>query len=356
MWKINAFNLSLLRHFLWFAVALFVFSSCTDDEEYTIGVWEQRSDLDGKARSGAVSFTIGNKGYVCAGYTTKDARLKDLWVYDIEGDYWTQLADMPEEAEGRNAAVGFSIGHKGYISTGTPDGKTHVLADTWEYDTTSNTWLQKDDYPGGGRVYAVGFGIGNYGYVGTGDDLDGNVYKDFYRLDPEAPAGSQWEIVNGFGGTKRKGATVFIIDDIAYLCTGASNNIAVYDFWKFNPAASPQWEKLRDTANTDSDEDYDDEYGAIGRVYAVSFVIDGRGFLVTGSTSSSANKTDYWIYDPETDLWDNEDLTPFYASERSARNYAVSFSTGTRGFVTTGGSGSYRLDDTWELLPYELED
>lgn len=353
MRKMNVLDLNLFRYFFMACFSLLTLSSCTEDEEYTIGSWKERSDFDGKVRSGAVSFTIGNKGYICTGYSTKNTRLKDLWSYDIEGNYWTQLADMPEEAQARNAAVGFSIGNKGYVSTGSYDGANGLLADTWEYNTMTNTWTQKDDYPGGERMYAVGFGIGQYGYVGTGDKGD-NLQKDFYRLDPEAPAGSQWEIVNGFGGNKRKGATTFIIDEVAYLCTGVNNGTYVYDFWKFDPTADPQWQKLRDTSDTDDDNDYDDDYDGIRRAYAVSFVIDGRGFLVTGNYGGL--KADYWIYDPVTDLWDNEDLTPFSGNYRSTRESAVSFSTGTRGFVTTGKSGSDCFDDTWELLPYEIED
>lgn len=352
MWKMNLFNFRLLNLLLvlglGFSLSLFV--SCTDDEGYTIGVWYERSNFDGAARSGAVSFTIEDKGYICTGFNSKNARLRDLWVYDIQGNYWTQLADMPEEAKARNVAVGFAVGSKGYVTTGTAEGTTDILSDTWEYNPSSNTWEQKDDYPGGGRIYAVGFGIGEYGYVGTGDD--GNNYqKDFYRFDPQASAGSQWEILHGFGGNKRRGATVFVIDDVAYLCTGIYNGVYQYDFWKFDPSASTPWQKLRDIANTNDDEDYDDDYDNIRRIHAVSFVIDGKGYLVTG-TGTNAMRTDYWVYDPATDLWTSEDFTPF---EGSTRDYAVSFSTGRRGFVVTGGNGSSRFDDVWELSPYENE-
>ena len=42
--------------------------SCTDDDEYTQGVWMRRSDLDGVARGQASSFTIDNNGYLCCGF------------------------------------------------------------------------------------------------------------------------------------------------------------------------------------------------------------------------------------------------------------------------------------------------
>ena len=54
----------------------------------------------------------------------------------------TQRADMPGTV--RNAATGFSVGSKGYVTTGyNPDQK--YLADTWEYDPETNTWRQMDE-------------------------------------------------------------------------------------------------------------------------------------------------------------------------------------------------------------------
>ena len=337
-----------IKCFLVSAFALLLVSCTDDSDSYTYGVWSERSDFDGKARTTASAFTIGNKGYICGGYTGRDV-LKDLWEYNIDGNYWTQCADMPAEASGRNSAVGFSVGSKGYITTGYDRVNTSYVADTWEYDPSTNTWSQKDDYAGGPRQDALAFTIGSYGYVGTG--WDDNYLKDFYRFDPDAAPGSQWEIVNGFGGNKRRGGTAFVIDNVAYICTGVNSAGYPYDMWKFNPSATEQWVKLRDIANT-SDDDYDDDYNGITRANAVSFVIDGRGYLTTGEVSNST-KSDYWVYEPTTDLWNNEDFTPFKGQNRYG---AVSFSTGTRGFVMTGHSGSYYLDDIWELLPYELEE
>lgn len=348
MWKIKVLKMNVIKCFFLLGVS-FLFISCTDDSDsYTYGVWADRSDFDGKARTTAAGFTIGNKGYVCGGYTGRDV-LKDLWEYDIVGNYWTQRADMPDEATARNSAVGFSVGTKGYITTGYDRTNTKYLADTWEYDPATNSWTQKDDFAGGARQDALSFTIGNYGYVGTG--YDDNYLKDIYRFNPNAAAGAQWEIINGFGGNKRRGGLAFVINDVAYICTGVNSAGHPYDLWKFDPSASESWVKLRDIYDT-SDDDYDDDYAGITRAYAVSFVIDGKAYLTTGHLSSSL-KSDYWVYDPSTDLWDNEDFTPFEGQNRYS---AVSFSTGTKGFVVTGYSGSYYLDDTWELLPYELEE
>lgn len=319
-----------------------VFVSCTEDNEYTYGVWKRKSDFDGLARSDASSFMIDGNGYICCGFDGSKNRLYDLWEYNIQNDYWTQRASLPENAK-RNSAVGFSINGKGYITTGY-DG-TNYLQDTWEYNPATDTWLQKDAYPKA-RYQALAFAIGSYGYVGTG--YDGNHQKDFYRFSPTASEENQWTIVNGYGGQKRSSGTAFVIDDKAYICCGINNGTCVDDFWCFDPATDT-WEKKRDIADTSSD-DYDDDYNIV-RYGAVSFVIDGKAYLATGEAGSLLST--YWIYNPETDLWNGEDLTLFEGTSRTA---AVGFSTGTRGFVVTGRSNSYRFDDTWELLPYEIEE
>lgn len=336
---------------------MFVAISCTDDDDYTQGVWMRRSDLDGVARGYASSFTIGNRGYLCSGLRgTNKAYLKDLWEYNIDGDYWTQCADMPEEAIGRHSAASFALNDKGYITTGAQKNETTNLADTWEYNPASNTWRQMDNFAGGERYGALGFSLGGYGYVGTG--YNDNHLKDFYRFDPTAPSGEQWKIVNGFGGYKRYYGTSFVIDDVAYICCGQNNSTLVDDLWQFD---GDQWKQLRDIANTNSDEDYDDDY-AIARIGAVSFVIDGMGYVASGSRNGVMS--DYWVYNPQLDLWSgdsDDDFTPMtdvhnVSSGASSRAYAVSFSTGTRGFVLTGASGGSYFDDVYELLPYEYEE
>ena len=117
--------------------------------------------------------------------------------------------------------------------------------------------------------------------------------------------------------------------------------------------------KNRQNYNDDYDDDYDDDYNSITRTYGCAFVIDGQAYITLGQTSGSSLRNNYWIYDPNTDLWrssdteDDFDYTPF---EGSARTKAICFSTGKRGIITTGGSSGYYYDDTWELHPYEWEE
>lgn len=340
--------------------------SCTDEDEYTQGQWMKKASYNGVYRAYASGFTIGNYGYLCGGfYGANKDYLNDLWEYDMSRNSWTQCADMP--VAGRKAAVGFAVNGKGYITTGSvKDGSSsYCVADTWEYDPATDAWTRKDDFKGGVRDGALAFSIGGYGYVGTGCNSDAtgseSAYKmDFYRFNPNEAEGSQWEAVSGYGGEKRYFGTAFVIDEVAYICCGRNNSTDLVDFWKFDGS---NWTQLRDIANTDSDNDYDDDY-AITRSEAVSFVIGGRGFVATGIRNSTSLSSDYWLYDPDKDLWygdSDDDFTPItdvhnYPSGASSRRAAVGFSTGERGFVLTGTSGTSYFDDVYELLPDEEEE
>ncbi len=346
-------------------VALCLAGSCTEDDEYTQGQWMKKASYNGIYRGYASSFTIGDKGYLCCGfYGANKNYLNDLWEYDMSANTWTQCADMP--TVGRKGGVGFAVNGKGYITTGSvkDGGSSYCVADTWEYDPAADAWTQKDNFKGGVRDGALAFTINGHGYVGTGrnNDATGNesAYKmDFYRFDPDAAEGSQWTAVSGYAGEKRYYATAFVINNVAYICCGKNNSIDLVDFWKFDGST---WTQLRDIANTDSDNDYDDDY-AITRSGAVSFVINGKGYVATGSRSGTLS-SNYWMYDPAADLWygdSDDDFTPLtnvhnYPSGASSREAAVSFSNGERGFVLTGQSSSSYFDDVYELLPDEQED
>ena len=169
-------------------VVLLSLAACTDDTEYTAGVWYRRSDFDGVARTDAAGFTIGNVGYLCTGYrgSTKD-RLKDCWAYDIEANSWTQCTSMPDAAPARNAATGFAVGTKGYIATGYDATKKDYLNDCWQYDPATNSWKEMASIPDGTdgtniygkRYYALSFGMAQHDLLHAGLDVDFEILTRF---------------------------------------------------------------------------------------------------------------------------------------------------------------------------------
>ncbi|MDR1340322.1 MAG: galactose oxidase [Prevotellaceae bacterium] len=318
-----------------------IFTCCSsDEEEELIGNWVTLGSFDGSARGDATGFVIGDTAYICLGYNANAKALRDLWRYNPSDKTWKQRADFPGEP--RYAAVSFSAGGKAYVGLGY-DGKT-VLKDFWEYDPKTNRWDSvTSEFPGVARYYAVGEAIGNKGYVGTGYD-GGSTLKDFYSFTPGATPGSgTWAPISSYEGSKRSGASVFVINNFMYLLGGTANDGYPTDMQKYDPGRDA-WEKVLDLRNTDLTSD-DDKYDNIPRAYASTFVINNKGYITLGQKSMALSST--YEYDPASNIW--LERTSF---SRATRSYAVSLSLKNRGFVMTGRSGSStRFDDFFEFFP-----
>ncbi|MDR0724399.1 MAG: galactose oxidase [Prevotellaceae bacterium] len=329
-----------IRNFCLLLMAFVVLNSCSDEEEELIGNWKTLGSFDGDARGDATGFVIGENAYICLGYNAKAKALTDLWIYNSTDKTWKQRAEFPGVA--RYAAVSFSVGGKAYVGFGF-DGKV-AYKDFWEYDPTTNVWTQVEaEFPGVERYYAVGASIGDKGYVGTGTD-GGSPLKDFYSFTPgNTPGSGTWAQISSYEGSKRAGASVFVIGNYMYLLGGTANDGNPTDMQRYDPGRDV-WEKVLDLRNTDLTSD-DDKYNNIPRAYANTFVINNKGYITLGQTSMSLSST--YEYDPAANIW-----TERTAFSRSTRSYAVSFSLGNRGFVMTGRSGSStRFDDFFEFFP-----
>jgi hypothetical protein len=297
------------------------------------GTWTAKTAFGGTARSGAVGFSIGTKGYIGTGYNGT-ALTTDFWMYDPVANTWTQKLDFPGAA--RTDAVGFSIGTKGYIGTGY--NGTALTKDFYEYDSVGNTWTPKADFLGTARRGAVGFSIGTKGYIGTGDDGVIPLTKDFYEYDP---AGNTWTVKADFAGTARKNAVGFFIASKGYIGTGQDSSGYKKDFWEYTPAAGAAlgtW-----TAKAD--------FGGEARSSAVGFgSLCGNGYIGTGSTLCSYFK-DFWEYDPAGGTLGLGTWTPRNDFGGAERDNAVGFLIGSFGYIGTGWNGAVYYNDFWEYQP-----
>jgi N-acetylneuraminic acid mutarotase len=109
--------------------------------------WEKKANLGDNPWSNPVSMVINNKGFVCLGSFNKTEK-KKAWEYDFANDKWTQKNDVP--FADRDGVIVFSLENKGYILGGR-DVSTYnkLFKDFYQYDITTDTWVQLADFPGG---------------------------------------------------------------------------------------------------------------------------------------------------------------------------------------------------------------
>ena len=201
--------------------------------EYDVltNTWTQKADFASTPREVATGFSIGTKGYLGIGY---DGNLKsDFWEYNPASNSWTQKTDFGGGP--RAVAVGFSIGNKGYLGTGASTlDNTGLKNDFWEYEPVTNAWSQQSSIPGVARVSALGFSIGTKGYVGTGSgDINGGggpFFKDFREYDP---LNNSWTSRPDYPGSGSFNLISFSTDNNGYV-GGGEGGAMFSDFWQFN--------------------------------------------------------------------------------------------------------------------------
>ena len=372
-----------MKTYKWFFLILVsgIFYSCPGtSEEELVGDWQKRQTYLKNGCAFATSFVIGDKGYVIGGWNGTNTLRREMLEFDhtagIEGG-WKVLPLLPTHIPARHQAVGFSLKGKGYMGTGWAYLGTEnetTLRDFWQFDPRYNSWEEVAPLPAeaetrrGAIAFSLNVGGKEYGFVGCGytGEPDKAYLSDFWKFDPEGTTDGKigkWTPLEDehdrYRGEKRSGAVVFVIENKAYICAGEkpTNN---YDFWMFDPNAdkNKQWEKKRSMNNSNPDEDYDDDYGSLGRAFGVSYVVSVggklRGHIVGGKTGSGYTN---WEYNHDS-LSENGDLwvqrTNFCNNRNNlTRQGMISFSfpsTG-RAFVGLGISGGTPYDEMWEFIP-----
>jgi hypothetical protein len=277
--------------------------------------WTQKADVGEMGRCNAVGFSIGGKGYIGTGHGTSSINAGDFWEYNPATNAWTQKADVGET--GRDSAVGFSIGSKGYIGTGFSSNSTPNTADRdfWEYDPAANTWTQKADVGETGRDSAVGFSIGSKGYIGMGyaNSSGSSGMQDFWEYDS---ATNTWIQKADVGGTLRSGAVGFSIGSKGYIGTGWGGTY--YNaFWEYTPSTSStalyfshvvtstSWQTEIAIINTSSQtvtgtlKGYSDN-GQLVETKAVNLSVRGRRQIIVADEFTSHTSIGYMIFEADS--------------------------------------------------------
>ncbi len=244
--------------------------------------WTQKANLPASYRRGAYGFELNGKGYLGGG--TDDATsdggtiLSDFWMYDPVLNLWTMKANCPTSvfraaftncnnkgyvicgvnggfsasssvyeynpisnnwiikttfpglatsSGGRDGGVATSANTKIYFGTGKDD--SFFQNDWWEYDPTTNIWIQKANFPVSGRTGAFAFTLNNTPCAGMGSDGSYNDDTWWYNI-----ANDSWNYTTSFSGAPRRGAAYFVIGNVGYMGTGKSGGGSKQDFYKLD--------------------------------------------------------------------------------------------------------------------------
>jgi N-acetylneuraminic acid mutarotase len=275
----------------------------------------QTTDFNGKGRQNAVTFSFGSKGYAGLGNQDENTAFTDLWEFNPADKSWTKKADFPGTA--RLAPSGFYIGNRGYVVNGLCD-----CNDFWEYDPANDKWTSRASFPVSGVYYTATFVVNGKGYVGTGL-LNGNMINDFWEYDPGL---DQWSKKANYPGPSVDAAAGFAIGNKGYfvggnLPLGLSNSL-----WEYDPVTDKWTQKM------------DCPFSAFS---PVAFTMNDKGYVGLGFGGS----TQFWSYTPGTDSWmKSVDFIGGY------REGAKAFVIGNTAYIGLGSSTYtvYRTD-FWTL-------
>ncbi len=146
----------------------------------------------GAKRSEAVAFVIDGEAYVCTGTQNGDFPY-DFAKFNPESESWTTLNDIADTNDdesyddeyniARSNAVAFAVGGKGYVCTG---GRNSGGSTVWEYTPAIDRWEEKTEFEGYSREGAIAFVVNGKGCVGLGSSATSLYFDDFYSFEPNA--------------------------------------------------------------------------------------------------------------------------------------------------------------------------
>lgn len=252
---------------------------------------------------------------------------------------WNAITGFP--GIGRYNASGFAIGDKFYIGLGVghKNNADQDLSDFYEYNSTTNTWIQKTDFPGGSRELAKGFSINGKGYLAMGQRVEcpfstctSTIFKDIWEYDALI---DNWKKVATFSNLDNNlplSSQVFVINTKAYFSSQQS-------LFEFNPETYTLMQKAV----------FPDFTGGMS-----FFTLNNKAYAVGGYYDGNGRFTkNVYQYDPVTDKWSKK--ADFPGHERAG---AYSFSINGKGYVACGSyqtqippNTSYVyvfLNDVWE--------
>lgn len=289
----------------------------------------------GGGRWGAMAFTVNNKIYVAGGYSNTKW-FNDVAEYDISTDKWKAKNDLPGSSKNRSAGVSFVINGKAYMGLGAENHLSFTtdtprkLKDLWEYDAATDKWKQMNDLPDTGRTDASVFIINNKAYIVGGQTTrQGAATNDVWEFNPAA---NKWTAKSHFiGYPEMYASATFVANGKGYL-TGGINGYdpATYEY----DATADKWNKKSDFPDS-------------ARLGAVGFSHNNKGYVGLGN-KKGGYQTTFYTYNPQNDRWSFVNGS----FPGAARSFARAEVVNGKAYIGAGwklDGQQYYFDDWYEL-------
>ncbi len=305
-----------------------------------VSPWRRLADFPGNERMDAVSYSIGDYGYIGLGTKASLIGPADTWKYDTRNNTWSSVATFFYfvsfgGGDPVDNAAAFVISNKAYVGTGDFFGVRNEVS---SYDPTNDMWINTAD-PEIGLKGTVGYSINGRGYFTSGNNSAGQLDYSLLQYDPVSDS---WSRKADFPGTPRTEATGFSVGEKAYLLTGSVGNTYLKDLWVYDTSLD-KWKQLNN-------------FPGSAREQSSGFSINGLGYTLGGLTlgvNSDRVLRDVWMYNPNTDTWTKLEDFP-----GAARFASVTFVVNGKAYYATGygigSDGPGLLKDLWEFDPSKL--
>ena len=275
-----------------FLLVLFSLSACCIYAQQ----WEQVASLPASFRTDhSFGFSLNGKGYLVTGSDGSNY-FNDFYEYDSNTDVWTAKADFPGAARG--FAIGDTYEGKAYFGFGASNAGR--LDDLWVYDPDADTWTELAPCECAPRTHPAMVAVSGKIFVGLGGSPTGDS-NDWWAYDIET---NTWEQRASFPDLQRHHPYQFHDGTYAYVGFGHGGPNIFNEWFKYDHI-NDVWEEMATLP-------------AEGRVAGAQFSYKGLGFILSGDgdNHSYMDTGEFWVYYPERDEW--QQLTPHPGRSRWA--------------------------------------
>lgn len=316
-------HLNQQRSLRLFAILSLLLLFAISDAQY---VWRKRACLPEQMRTGNANFVLDNKAYVVGGGFSTGGYTSEVWEYDASTNTWTQKNNFPVERGGYDV---FVINDTAYVGLGI-DAYGAFYTDFWKYDVNNDRWISIASFPGDPRYLGMAFAMNGMGYVGCG--FNGNLYNDFYQYNP---ATDTWTRKADFLGDPRQTGFGIALGNYGYMGLGW-DGASESDVYRYDPS-SDSWTRLHD-------------FPGPARLAPAYFLINDAIYISAGRFPFPLYD-DCWMYDLANDNWIQQEGFECIAPPRSTN---FGFNLNGHGYIFGGdlGNGNF-INDLLEFGPYD---